>query len=131
MTERELCEKFKIKVHIFEDYLFDDDGGGEAFYIPGLRTMFVSSKIAQEDRVKVVLHELGHSGHLPHLYEIFREKHELQANRNMIHHLLRSELDENGSEGFNYVTFMEKYKLKTIADEAMVKEEFNNLANII
>ncbi|WP_261310995.1 hypothetical protein [Streptococcus suis] len=28
---------------------------------------------------------------------------------------------------FNYPFFMEKYKLKTIADEAMVKEEYLNL----
>ncbi|MGC4388181.1 ImmA/IrrE family metallo-endopeptidase, partial [Streptococcus suis] len=27
----------------------------------------------------------------------------------------------------NYLVFMEKYKLKTIADETMVKEEYLNL----
>lgn len=129
MTEREFCEKFHIRIHIFEKSEFEDEE--EAFYIPGLRTMFVSSQIAAQDRVKVILHELGHKEHLPHLYSIFREKYELQANRNMIHHLLKSELDENGRDDFNYITFMEKYKLKTIADEAMVKEEFYNLANII
>lgn len=129
MTEKELTQKFDIRIHTFDSEEFEDED--EAFYISELRTMFISNKIAQEDRVQVMLHELGHKGHLPHLYKIHREKYELQANRNMIHHLLKSELDENGSEGFNYITFMEKHKLKTIADEAMIKEEFNNLANII
>ncbi|WP_369351005.1 ImmA/IrrE family metallo-endopeptidase [Streptococcus hillyeri] len=129
MTIKELSQKFEINIHIFEEHEFEDED--EAFYISELRTMFVSSKIAEQDRVKVILHELGHEGHLPHLYQIFREKHELQANRNMIHHLLKAELDEYGSECFNYITFMEKYKLKTIADETMVKEEFYNLAEII
>lgn len=125
MTIKELSQKFEINIHIFEEHEFEDED--EAFYISELRTMFVSSKIAEQDRVKVILHELGHRGHLPHLYQIFREKHELQANRNMIYHLLKAELDEHGSESFNYITFMEKYKLKTIADETMVKEEFYNL----
>lgn len=129
MTIKELSKKFDIKIYIFKEHDFEDED--EAFYISELRTMFVSDAIAEQDRVKVILHELGHEGHLPHLYEIFREKHELQANRNMIHHLLKAELDEYGSEGFNYITFMEKYKLKTIADETMVKEEYFNLAEII
>lgn len=129
MTIKELSQKFEINIHIFEEHGFEDED--EAFYISELRTMFVSSKIAEQDRVKVILHELGHRGHLPHLYPVFREKYELQANRNMIHHLLKAELDEHGSESFNYITFMEKYKLKTIADETMVKEEFYNLADII
>lgn len=50
----------------------------------------------------------------------------------MIYHLLEAELKElDDVSNFNYVRFMETYKLKTIADEAMVKEEFYNLINII
>lgn len=128
MTEKELCSELGINFFVFEDALYED----EAFYIPGLRTMFLSDKIMVEDRVKTILHELGHRNHLPHLYTIFREKYEAQANRNMIHHLMKAELEEyEDKEQFNYLAFMQKYKLKTIADEAMVKEEFYNLANII
>lgn len=128
MTEKELCSELGIKFFVFEDTLYED----EAFYIPGLRTMFLSDKIMEEDRVKTILHELGHRNHLPHLYTIFREKYEAQANRNMIHHLMKAELEEyEDKKNFNYLNFMEKYNLKTIADEVMVKEEFYNLVNII
>lgn len=127
MTEKELCSNLGIHFFIFEDELYED----EAFYIPGIRTMFLSDAITEEDRVKTILHELGHRNHLPHLYTIFREKYELQANRNMIHYLMKAELDEcEDKEQFNYLDFMEKYKLKTIADEAMVIKEFYELANI-
>lgn len=126
MTVREFCQKFQIRLYIFEDDEYED----EAFYIPGLRTMFISESIAEDDRVKVALHELGHRGHLPHLYEIFREKYEVQANRNMIHHLLKAELNNcDDRSQFNYLVFMDKYKLKTIADEAMIKEEYYNLVS--
>lgn len=43
----------------------------------------------------------------------------------------KSELEEyEDKEQFNYLAFMQKYKLKTIADETMVKDEFYNLVNI-
>ncbi|MEG3257226.1 ImmA/IrrE family metallo-endopeptidase [Streptococcus suis] len=124
MTEKELFEEFGVKIEIYENQLFED----EAFYIPELLTMFLSDAIPETKRVQVTLHELGHKGHMPHIYRMFREKCELEANRNMIHHLLKEELEiaEDRTQ-FNYLVFMEKYKLKTIADEAMVIEEFNNL----
>ena len=128
MTERELCQKFQIRTHIFEDDEYED----EAFYIPELRTMFISDKIADDDRVRVALHELGHKGHLPHLYSIFREKYELQANRNMIHHLMKAELEVcEDKDNFDLLTFMKKHKLKTMADEAMVKKEYYSLTRAV
>ncbi|MBY5024549.1 ImmA/IrrE family metallo-endopeptidase [Streptococcus suis] len=124
MTEKELFEEFGVKIEIYENQLFED----EAFYIPELLTMFLSDAIPETKRVQVTLHELGHKGHMPHIYRIFREKCELEANRNMIHHLLKEELEiaEDRTQ-FNYLVFMEKYKLKTIADETMIKEEYLNL----
>ncbi|MGQ7662968.1 ImmA/IrrE family metallo-endopeptidase [Streptococcus suis] len=126
MTEKELFEEFGVKIEIYENQLFED----EAFYIPELLTMFLSDAIPEIKRVQVALHELGHKGHMPHIYQMFREKCELEANRNMIHHLLKEELEiaEDRTQ-FNYLVFMEKYKLKTIADEAMVKEEYYNLVS--
>lgn len=127
MTEKELCSNLGIYFFVFDDEFYED----EAFYIPGIRTIFLSDRITEGDRVKTILHELGHRNHLPHLYSIFREKYEVQANRHMIHCLMEAELEAcEDKEQFNYLDFMEKYKLKTIADEVMVQEEFQNLARI-
>ncbi|MDY5636088.1 MAG: ImmA/IrrE family metallo-endopeptidase, partial [Streptococcus orisratti] len=59
-----------------------------------------------------------------------REQYELQADRNMIHYLVKEELAlMDDVRDFNYVRFMEKYDLKTTVNETMVIEEFNNLVN--
>lgn len=126
MTEKEFSQSLGIDIEIFEDGLFPD----EAFYIPALQTMFLSDAIADEKRVQVALHEIGHRNHAPDTYRLFREKCELEANRNMIHHLIKAELDiAEDATTFNYLVFMEKYNLKTIADETMVKEEYLALLN--
>ena len=50
----------------------------------------------------------------------------------MIHHLLKEELSYwDNIEDFNYAQFMEKYELTSLADEVMVKEEFQNLIDTI
>lgn len=126
MTEKEFSQNLGIDIEIFEDGLFPD----EAFYIPALQTMFLSDAISDEKRVQVALHEIGHRNHAPDTYRLFREKCELEANRNMIHHLIKAELDiAEDATTFNYLVFMEKYNLKTIADETMVKEEYLALLN--
>lgn len=126
MTEKEFSQNLGIDIEIFEDGLFPD----EAFYIPTLKTMFLSDAISDEKRVQVALHEIGHKNHAPDTYHLFREKCELEANRNMIHHLMKAELDiAEDTTTFNYLVFMEKYNLKTIADETMVKEEYLALVN--
>ena len=126
MTEKEFSQNLGIDIEIFEDGLFPD----EAFYIPALQTMFLSDAISDEKRVQVALHEIGHRNHAPETYRLFREKCELEANRNMIHHLMKAELDiAEDVTTFNYLVFMEKYNLKTIADETMVKEEYLALLN--
>lgn len=126
MTEKEFSQNLDIDIEIFEDGLFPD----EAFYIPSLKAMFLSDAISDEKRVQVALHEIGHKNHAPDTYQLFREKCELEANRNMIHHLIKAELDiAEDATTFNYLVFMEKYNLKTIADETMVKEEYLALLN--
>lgn len=126
MTEKEFSQSLGIDIEIFEDGLFPY----EAFYIPALQTMFLSDAIADEKRVQVALHEIGHRNHAPDTYRLFREKCELEANRNMIHHLIKAELDiAEDATTFNYLVFMEKYNLKTIADETMIKEEYLALLN--
>ena len=50
----------------------------------------------------------------------------------MIHHLMKEELSTyDDVEDFNYARFMQKYNLKTIADETMVKEEYLSIINHI
>ncbi|MCD3537222.1 hypothetical protein KP745_11155 [Streptococcus equi subsp. equi] len=58
-----------------------------------------------------IYHEIGHKEHTNRQYELNRELCELEADRNMIHHLLKEELSylDNVNE-FNYARFMEKYK---------------------
>ncbi|AGM99813.1 hypothetical protein K710_2071 [Streptococcus iniae SF1] len=125
VTEKELFEKFGVKIDIYESQLYAD----EAFYIPDLKTMFLSDSIPEKKRVQVTFHELGHKGHMPHIYEMFREKCELEANRHMIHCLIKEELEQaDDYRSFNYLVFMEKYDLKTFADEAMVLDEYRKLA---
>ena len=61
---------------------------------------------------------------------IRRELFEIQANREMIHSILKEELsvcDKDDIKNFNYVHFMEKYNLVTTLDEELVKEEFLKL----
>lgn len=77
---------------------------------------------------KVIYHELGHREHTASYYKLNKEKAELQADRCMIHHLLKEELSYwDNMEDFNYIQFMEKYELTSIADEVMVKEELEFL----
>ena len=73
---------------------------------------------------------MGHKEHSPVQYEVNRELCELQADRSMIHHLLEEELKtmDDVSE-FNYIHFMERYNLKTIANETMVIDEYKSLIN--
>ncbi|WP_175062574.1 ImmA/IrrE family metallo-endopeptidase [Streptococcus salivarius] len=81
---------------------------------------------------KVIYHELGHKEHTASYYKFNKEKAELQADRCMIHHLLKEELSYwDNIEDFNYAQFMEKYELTSLADEVMVKEEFQNLIDKI
>lgn len=76
----------------------------------------------------VIYHELGHREHTASYYKLNKEKAELQADRCMIHHLLKEELSYwDNMEDFNYIQFMEKYELTSIADEVMIKEELEFL----
>ncbi|HEK9993498.1 TPA: ImmA/IrrE family metallo-endopeptidase [Streptococcus equi subsp. zooepidemicus] len=77
---------------------------------------------------KVIYHELGHREHTASYYKLNKEKAELQADRCMIHHLLKEELSYwDNMEDFNYVRFMQQYDLTSFVDEVMVKEEYYNL----
>lgn len=116
MTESELLEQFNVSICEFSSSQWSRNG----FIDPINRVVYINGDLDPEIRLKVILHELGHLEHNSKDYERLREKYEAQANRNMIHELLKNEnLDD-----FNYIHFMEKYNLTTICDETFVKDEF-------
>lgn len=122
MTESELLEQFDVSLCEFDSSQWPRDG----FLDPVNRVIYINRDLPIEIRLKVLLHELGHLEHDPKHYERLREKFEAQANRTMIHELLKNEnLDD-----FNYIHFMEKYNLTTICDETFVKDEYLKLKEI-
>jgi len=122
MPEKELLEQFNVSLCEFDSSQWSRDG----FLDPVNRVVYINRDLPAERRLKVLLHELGHLEHNPKHYERLREKYEAQANRNMIHELIKKEnLDD-----FNYIRFMEKYNLTTICDETFVKDEYLKLKEI-
>ncbi len=119
MNESELLEQFGVSLCEFSSIQWPRDG----FLDPVNRVVYINRDLPTERRLKVLLHELGHLEHDPKHYERLREKYEAQANRNMIHELLKNENLDN----FNYIHFMEKYNLTTICDETFVKNEYLKL----
>ena len=128
MTVRELCAQEGVNLCYFDGTGWHSPG----FFNPTLKLLAIDINLSEQDQKQVALHELGHKEHSQYQYNLNREMCELQADRNMIHYLLEEELKnmDDVSE-FNYVHFMEKYKLKTIADETMVKEEYLSIINYI
>lgn len=120
--EKELLEQFGVSICEFDSSQWPRNG----FLDPINRVVYINKDLAPEIRLKVILHELGHLEHNSKDYERLREKFEVQANRIMIHELLKNEnLDD-----FNYIHFMEKYNLTTICDETFVKNEYLKLKEI-
>ena len=124
MSIEDICKKYGVKIEYFDNDLWNRNG----IYIDEIKVVFVSKNLAPEKQKQVILHELGHIDHTEAEYRNAKIKCENEADRNMIHHLLVDALDqlENPSE-FNYLDFMKFYNLKTIADEVMVKEEYQAL----
>lgn len=109
-------------------YFDGRETGNSGLYIQPCDTIFINAYLDDIDKKKVLYHEMGHVGQYLENYSFLKEKFEAQADRNMIHHLLKEYLRElDDPMLFNYVSFMELYRLKTNADEAMVIEEFKNL----
>lgn len=109
-------------------YFDGRETGNSGLYIQPCDTIFINAYLDDIDKKKVLYHEMGHVGQYLENYERMKEKFETQADRNMIHHLLKEYLRElDDPTLFNYVRFMDFYRLKTNADEAMILEEFKNL----
>lgn len=126
MTVTELCALEGVSLCYFDGSEWHSPG----FFNPALKVLAIDINLSEQDQKQVALHELGHKEHTPVQYEVNRELCELQADRSMIHHLLEEELKtlDDVSE-FNYIHFMERYNLKTIANETMVIDEYKSLIN--
>ncbi|MFM0779785.1 ImmA/IrrE family metallo-endopeptidase [Streptococcus suis] len=125
MTEADIVQEFGIIIQEFDgDHLPDELG----FYDPVTKVAFVSDKLTRIERIKVLLHELGHREHSTAEYHNARIRCENEADRNMIHHLVKdavAQLDD--AHDFNYIKFMEFYNLTTTTAEIMVREEYLGL----
>ena len=125
MTIEELVESYGVTLAYFDNELWPRPG----IYIDDIKIIFVNKSLSEDAMKKVVYHELGHLEHDSNQYKRRHEQFELQANRNMIRLLLEEELRESDYE-FNYVNFMQRHQLNTVADECMVIDEYYNLMDI-
>lgn len=110
--------------------LFYFDGretDNKGFYDYDYDVIFINAYLDDIDKKKVLYHEMGHVGQYLENYERMKEKFEAQADRNMIHHLLKEYLTTlDDISDFNVYRFMELYRLKTICNEQMIIDELNN-----
>lgn len=123
MTIEELVDSYGVTLAYFDNELWQRPG----MIISDMRIIFVNKSLTREARKRVVLHELGHLDHSEANYTINPIKCENEANRAMIHALLKEELEAGDASEFNYVHFMERHKLKTTAEELMVIDEYYRL----
>lgn len=125
VTEKEIISHFQIRIIDFDGDLMPDELG---FYEKETNTAFLSSKLSNKERVKVLLHELGHKDHTRSEYQNARLRCENEADRNMIHHLVKDAIESlDDPTEFDYLKFMSYYDLKTMTNEIMVKEEYQTL----
>ena len=78
MTEKEIISHFQIRIIDFDGDLMPDELG---FYEKETNTAFLSSKLSKKERVKVLLHELGHKDHTLSEYQNARIRCENEADR--------------------------------------------------
>ncbi|SUO92669.1 ImmA/IrrE family metallo-endopeptidase [Streptococcus uberis] len=100
----------------------------KGYYNKPTDTIILDAYLDEIEKQKVTYHEYGHKDHTKEYYKLNKEKAELQADHSMIHHLLKEYLTTlDDISDFNVYRFMDLYRLKTFANEAMVIEEYNNL----
>nr|DAJ39603.1 MAG TPA: IrrE protein [Caudoviricetes sp.] len=120
MTEKELLYLHKVTLREFTTKQWQRNG----FYDEINRIVYINADLSPDERRKVLFHELGHLEHYRSLYQNAPLLCENEANRYMIQNLVAEEIATYGVESFNSVRFMERYQLKTVTDEIMVRTEF-------
>ena len=66
MTEKEIISHFQVRIVDFDGELIPDELG---FYEKETNTAFLSNKLSKKERIKVLLHELGHKDHTRSEYQ--------------------------------------------------------------
>lgn len=123
-TDEELCKQHGVELCLFDA----SDWHSQGFYNHTTKVLGLDENLDPLTRHKTLLHELGHIEHNPYSYQFNAVKYEAQANRNMIHHLVKETLAHlEDARDFNYQAFMDYYGLRTTADEVMVMEEYRSL----
>lgn len=119
-----------LKKHNISICFFDgNELRREGFYVPSIKTIFVSNLLSEENLERVILHELGHVNHSNYSYNFLSTKLENQANRFMIKNLLNQYLERIDIADFNIVQFAKENKLNTICDEIMIEDELKKIIN--
>lgn len=121
MTVRELCALEGVSLCYFDGSGWHSPG----FFNPALKVLALDINLSEKDQKQVALHELGHKDHTRSEYQNARIRCENEADRNMIHHLVKDALDNlEDPREFDYLQFMSYYNLRTITNEIMVQEEY-------
>ncbi|MGT2812890.1 ImmA/IrrE family metallo-endopeptidase [Streptococcus minor] len=125
-TDKEFLKENNIGLCLFEEQLWKRDG----FYIPGIRTIFIKNNLTDDDKHKVLLHELGHIHHDPIKYQRLLLQYENQADRFMVKRLIEEELTQYEPSDFNWLQFANRHKISTSWGQEMIQEEFKNIVGI-
>ena len=121
MNLYELVDSYGVSLAYFDNDLWARPG----IYIDEIKVIFVNKALSRDAKKRVIYHELGHVEHDSNQYDRRHEQFKLQANRHMIKLLMAEELaDIDDIEQFNYVNFMQKHHLTTVADEIAVIDEY-------
>lgn len=124
MTIEELVDLHGVTLAYFDNDLWHRPG----VYIKEINIIFINRELSENAKKRVIYHELGHLEHSTELYQNNHTRCENEANRHMIHKLLEEELAlSDDHQSFNYLHFMQKHELRTVADELMVIDEYYEL----
>lgn len=124
MTIEELVDLHGVTLAYFDNDLWHRPG----VYIKEINIIFINRELSENAKKQVIYHELGHLEHSTALYQNNHTRCENEANRHMIHKLLEEELAlSDDHQSFNYLHFMQKHELRTVADELMVIDEYYEL----
>ncbi|ORJ32066.1 hypothetical protein ATE37_01725 [Streptococcus oralis subsp. tigurinus] len=124
MTIEELVDLHGVTLAYFDNDLWHRPG----VYIKEINIIFINRELSENAKKRVIYHELGHLEHSTALYQNNHTRCENEANRHMIHKLLEEELAlSDDHQSFNYLHFMQKHELRTVADELMVIDEYYEL----
>lgn len=100
------------------------------FYFPDERIIYVNANLSQEERERVILHELGHINHDPANYQRLLYKYENEADRFMVRHLIIEELKQCDVIDFNWLQFANRHKISTTWGEQIIQDEFRNIVGV-